>query len=324
MPSTRRTPEQMRKLIARKKWIMAYNHVGAAVDKKTGKVLYMESYGPERGFFIEGWRALHYPLTSKLVEKSWREGGYTLALLHQGHSTLHIKPSLAPFGISDCTVAGNKVQIAFAGIGGAGVSVAYSRGAAEGVLYSDTLQEGGGAKLGKCILTLPKQHLLLVGVDDTDNAEEGATYALVHNLSVEAAALSNTQYSSHVNVQLYPYNEFKTRNCFATVVAFLYQSVAQKKQIIDYFKTQLKIHTVSANTAMAVYDGFVFSDTYLDYAASLKFRFASDLDELRQIATTEGIELYPITGERGLFGALSALAFFDRPDYAAKLPTHLA
>lgn len=323
MPKKRYTAIQMRQQIAKHKWIMRYNYLAAVVDPKVNQVLYIESYGPERGFFIEGWRATHYPLTSKIVLKAWREGGVTLVLIKPGRASLTLKPSIAPFGISECKVTDTEVKLSFAGLGGAGVSAAYSRGAADGVKYSEMVQQGGGAAVGKGTITLDRSQLLLIGVDDTDNAETGATYALVHNIASEAAQKFNVAYVIHVNVQLYPYNKFKTRNCFATVVGFLHTKKAQRQQVIDYFKSELLAHTVSNNTAMACASGFWFSDKFIDYATSLKFRFASDLQELKDIASNEGVQMYPITGERGLFGAVSALAFFDKPDYAAKLPTLL-
>lgn len=317
------TPAELREYIKDKKWIMQYNELAAVVDPKTEKVWYIESYGPKQGFFIEGWRALHYPITSKLVEKSWREGGYTIALIHQGHSGLDLKPSMAPFGISDCEVKKDSVELGFEGIGGAGVSVAFSRGTARGVTKTLVIEEGGGGKTGKSVITLPKKRLLLIGVDDTDNEVEGATYALVHNIAESASKKTKSWYAIHVNVQLYPYNKFKTRNCFATVVGIIFETEEQKIEIIRHFEKQIKKYTCSPNTAMATFEGFCFQNQYLDYANSLKFRVAHDIDELKSIAQKQDIQMHVITGERGLFGAIGALAYFDRPDYAAKLPTLL-
>ncbi len=315
------TPQQLRERSKGKKWIMPYTRLSGLVDPRTQEVLYIEEYGPREGIFVEGWRALHYPLTSKIVKKTYREGAATISLISQGTSRLKLKPSFAPFGISECAVGEKKVHLTFEGVGGAGVSASFSRGMAEGVERITVHNEGGGAKNGSSTITLPRQSLLLIGVDDTDDETTGATYALVDTITKEICESEGLRYLLHVNVQLYPYNKLKTRNCFSTVVGIVYESDVQKKKVISYFKKELEEHTVSDHTAMAVFEGFSMNDSFVDYCTSLKFRMATDLEELKNLATESGVEVYPITGERGLFGAIGALGYWDRPDFAAKLPS---
>jgi methanogenesis imperfect marker protein 11 len=315
------TSSQLRNKFADKKWIMSYSRLTAVVDPRSNDVLFIEEYGPAEGVFVEGWRALHYPATSRLVKKTYREGAATVAILEQGKATLQLTPSFAPFGISKCQVDEKNVHITFEGLGGAGVSSSFSRGMAEGVESVTVHSDGGGAKVGSSTISLARKHILMIGVDDTDNDEEGATYALVDTISKEICKKLDIRYLSHVNVQLYPYNKHKTRNCFATMVGIIYEKPEQKKQIVTYFKEQLFQHTVSEQTAMTVYEGFDLPCEFVDYCTSLKFRMATDMDELKSVATTAGVELYEITGERGLFGAIGALGYWDRPDFAAKLPS---
>lgn len=303
------------------KWVMSYSRLTAIVDNNNSKVMYIEEYGPSDGIFVEGWRALHYPLTSKLVEKTYREGSSTVVIIKQGHTKLSLKPSFAPFGISQCVIGASKVNLTFEGLGGAGVSAAYSRGMAEGVEKIMVHEDGGGAKQGSSTITLPRKSLLLIGVDDTDDDKVGATYALVDTLTKEICKELSLRYILHVNVQLYPYNKLKTRNCFSTVVGIVFDKQSQKKQIIEYFLDQLKKHTVSDHTAMAVYEGFDLPSEFVDYCNSLKFRMATDIEELKNLAVSSKVEIYPITGERGLFGAIGALGYWDNPDFAAKLPS---
>lgn len=314
------TPKQLAQMAGKTSWIMPYRRLTALVDGRKRKVLYIEEYGPERGFFIEGWRALHYPLTSSLVEKTYREGDTTICLIKQGSTKLKLVPSFAPLGIESCAIKKGKVQIGFAGLGGAGVSASYSRGLAEGVEKIQILEKGGGRKLGKSIITLPAHRLLLIGVDDTDNEDEGATYSLVHNIAQKAAQKTATRYSIHGNVQLYPYNKQKTRNCFATVVGIIFTSDEQKKKIIAYFKKSISEHTLSPQTAMAYYDGFVFNKSFIDFCTGLKYRVLENIEKAKIIAKRNNIKTEIITGERGLIGAIGSLAFFDQPDFAVKLP----
>lgn len=315
------TSKQLRLKVAGKKWIMSYNRLFAVVDNHNSKVMYIEDYGPKNGFFIEGWRALHFPLTSSLVEKSYREGGITIYIINQGKTKLSLVPSFSPIGIQQCVVRKNsQVLITFAGFGGGGVSASFSRGMAEGVEKVEVIQSGGGAKLGIARVTLPVKRFLLVGVDDTDNELEGATYSLVHNISLQISKELNVFYATHNNVQLFPYNPHKTKNCMSTVIGFIYDHPSQKKKITDSFIRLLKKYSVSKETAIAVYDGFSLPDKLINFSVSLKFHFLDDMDYLKKICKETGVELIPVTGERGLIGAVAALGLYDKPEFAAKLP----
>lgn len=221
-------------------WIMKYNEILAAYDERAKKVMLIEDYGPSNGFFIEAWRAYHFPRTSKLVEKSYREGGKTIFILSLGKTKLRLIPSFAPIGISECFIKKDIIKIAYEGYGGGGVNATHSRGLAKGVHSFSILKEGGGGKLGKGRIILPKYHFLLIAVDDTDNKEEGATYSLVHNIASQINNGKTIRYLTHGNVQLYPYNPYKTSNCFSTVVGFLYRKKKEKSRIINYFIRNLK------------------------------------------------------------------------------------
>jgi len=314
------TQKQLQKLVGNKKWVMAYNRISAVVDTKTSKVMYIESYGPDNGFFIEGWRALHYGRTSLLVEKSYREGNTTICILRQGKSKLKLIPSFSPLGIEECQVKSGKVYVTLAGLGGAGVSAAFSRGLARGVLGINILNKGGGAKIGRSTLILPQKSLLLIGVDDTDNETEGATYSLVNNIAQEAALKYSVQYVIHVNIQHYPYNSRKTKNCMSTVVGLIFQTETEKRGVVELFKSQLKENTFSSQTAMAVKDGFCFDNEFMEYCTDTKFGIVG-IDIAIKVAQSNGVEVFQITGKNGIIGAVASLGYFDKPDFAAKLPS---
>ncbi|OGE18757.1 hypothetical protein A3J19_01475 [Candidatus Daviesbacteria bacterium RIFCSPLOWO2_02_FULL_41_8] len=319
-PNTFYTPTELRLKLGNKKWVMGYNRIIAVVDPVSQKVMYIEDYGPRNGFFIEGWRALHFPLTSSIVEKSYREGGITIYIIKQGKAKLNLLPSFAPIGIEECKVINNKVSITFAGFGGGGVSASFSRGMTEGVEKVQVIQQGGGNKLGIGKIFLPAKKIILIGVDDTDNENEGATYALAHNIATDIAGKLNVFYATHNNIQLFPYNPYKTKNCMATVVSFIYDHDTQEEEIVKEFAKLLKKHSVSNQAGMATFKGFSLPRQLIDFSTSIKFHMLHDMDELKKVCNQTGVKLYPITGEKGLIGAAAALGFFDRPDFGAKLP----
>ena len=302
------------------KWIMSYNEIIGIYDSRAKKVMLIEDYGPENGFFIEAWRAYHFPKTSKIVEKSYREGGKSIFILNCGKSKLKLIPSFSPIGISECKARENIIEVIYEGLGGGGVSAAYNRGLARGVLKSVVLQKGGGGKVGKGKIILPKHNFLLIGVDDTDNKKEGATYSLVHNIALEAENKKTIRYLTHGNIQLYPYNSYKTSNCFSTVVGFIYKSKDEKEKIIKTFINKLKQYTLSNQTAMVAYNGFSLPQPLIDLAYALKFHFFDDIDKIKEIAKKNSVEVYPITGERGIIGAIGSLGLYDNPEFASSLP----
>lgn len=301
-------------------WVMKYNELLAAYDAKANKVMLIEDYGPKNGFFIEAWRAIQFPRTSSLVEKSFREGSKTIFIIKPGQVKLNLIPSLAPIGISACRVNKNIVEITYEGLGGGGVSAAYGRGLAKGVINTKTLQEGGGGKLGKGQITLPQYRFLLIGVDDTDNKEAGATYALVHNIAERINKDKNIRYLTHGNIQLYPINPHKTGSCFSTVVGFIYRYQENKEKIIQTFISLLKKYTLSNQTAMAIYEGFILPKALVKLSKTLKANFFDDINHIKHIAKDSGVEVYPITGERGIIGAVGALGLYDNPELASGLP----
>ena len=61
----------------------------------------------------------------------------------------------------------------------------------------------GGGKIAGATIWLPRSQRVLIGVDDTDTREEGATWTLVHNIA-KAVEDEHSVYLSHTIVQLFP------------------------------------------------------------------------------------------------------------------------
>lgn len=302
------------------KWIMSYNEILGIYDRQANAVMLVEDYGPKNGFFVEAWRSYHFPKTSELVKKSYREGNKTILIISPGKTKLKLIPSFSPIGISECRVKKEDIEITYEGLGGGGVNACYSRGMAKGVKKTIVLQEAGGRKHGKGKIVLPKYEFLLLAGDDTDNKEEGATYALMHNIAEDLDNRNNIRYLTHGNVQLYPYNPYKTSNCFSTVIGFAYRNKADKNKIIETFKKELKKYTLSNETAMVAYNGFVLPKAIIDLSYALKFHFFDDIEKVKKIALENRVEVYEITGKRGIIGSVGALGLFDNPEVASGLP----
>ena len=172
------------------------------------------------------------------------------------------------------------------------------------------LTPAGGSKMSRGTLTLPKRSRVIVGVDDTDTKEEGATWSLVNNI---AAMVDNKtlRYVSHAIVQLYPVKA-KTKNCVATVVEF---ASLNANKPIKKFQELLEDYTLSDQTGMAVLNSFGAKSlsSYSDAARSGEVSLSAAMEA----ADAAGVEV--LLQGRGIIGAIAALPFFSQCDQSVKL-----
>ena len=239
----------------------------------------------------------------------------TRYILHTGNISLDLQGSVFPAGISGAHIRGNEISISYLGLGGGGVGAAFGRASAGGVLRSEYTESGGGKTAGSMIV-LANNTRVLIGVDDTDTAEEGATWTLVHNIARTIASHTpEHQYLSHTIVQLYPV-EFRTKNCVALVAEF---ATTSPTSLVQQFSELLKTYTLSSDTGMAVYIGFS-PDALLPYGWRVKQGYVDLADTMAQYLGDMAIPglFAPITG-RGIVGAIAAIPFYTNFEEALTL-----
>ena len=159
-------------------------------------------------------------------------------------------------------------------------------------------------------LWLPRRQRVLIGVDDTDTAEEGATWTLVHNIA-RAVEDEHTSYLSHTIVQLFPV-VFRTKNCVSLVAEF---GTTKPETLISTFSELLRKYTLSEKTGMAAYTGFTPSQNLMDYARKVK-RGEVTPDLVREI---DDPCLRIVMDGRGITGAVAALPFYTLYEEALAL-----
>lgn len=312
------TQKQLKKRFANKMWIFGYNELISIYDEKNNIIELVEDYAPYNGLFAEAWRTLHFPNTSPIVVVAKREGTKSIFRIKPGKAELKLKPAIAPIGIEEAVVEKNEIKITYAGFGGGGVSACYCRGLAKGVKRIEILQHAGGDKLGKATLFLPKLEKTIISVDDTDNEEEGATYALVHNIAMRLNS-KDLRYYTHVNAQLFPENPHKTRNCMSTSVSFVHKP-GMREKIEKTFVQELKKYSLSDNTGMVSFSGILLPDAVKEYALRAKRTFLVSVKEAIELARKNRLNVFEVTGPRGIIGALAGIGMHDNPEFAASLP----
>lgn len=300
-----------------KPWISPHNRIVAMFDERNNVVELVEDHA--RGTCIGGsaWSLYHYTKNSPCIFWSKREGARIFYKIHPLiFQTSILKPSYSPASIDFVIVEGDKIKVSYSGLAGAGVA-ALGRTMAKGVENVEIIERGGGEKLGRVIITLPKKEKIIIGVDDTDRKDEGATWSLVNEISYKLSLEMDVDYLEHSIVQLYPRNPYKTQNCVAISVSFAVLP-NKKIELINSFKKMLEEQTLSEHTGMAVFEGIMFDEKLINYANKAKSSMVA-ISETYNIASNCNVMLIKVKGERGLIGALAAIPYVENPDLAVRL-----
>ncbi len=307
-------------LLSGKKWVSPHRRVTAVLDEGRGVAEIIEEHA--RGTCLGGsaWSLYHYTKNSKDVYWSKREGPriFYKVRISAAQRPTELVASYDPASIESVVVDGGRVRVTYSGLAGAGVA-ALSRGMAKGVVGIEVSEYGGGKKVGRATLLLPKKEKLIVGIDDTDRADEGATWSLVNELANDVRSrFRGVEYLEHAIVQLYPQNPHKTQNCVAIAVSFAVPP-GSWRGVIRAFREMLAEHTLSKETGMAFFRGIDIPAPLREYADRAKTSMVT-VEEARAAAKAGGVEAIPITGERGIIGAVASIAYVEDPDAAVLLP----
>ncbi|MBI5679283.1 MAG: DUF1743 domain-containing protein [Methanobacterium sp.] len=292
-------------------WIAPYKKVITMVD---GDMVELVEYHP----CVAGseWVVYQYEHSSDIVEKAERDGNKHTFLLKAGKSDFNLKASLRAAGIEEVTVEGDEVKVVHAGLAGAGVGAAMCRGMAEGVKRVELYDIGGGSKVGRAAVVTPQLQKVVIGIDDTDTKEEGATWTLANNVGMELSKMG-FEYINHVIVQLYPHNPNKTQNCVAIALVFAVKP-DEREKLIEEARKMFKKHTLSHKTSMAILDGINVPEKLREYAMSAKKSMIT-LEEAEKAGGEIGVEFVEVTGPQGKIGALAALGLYNDIKEAVKV-----
>ena len=291
-------------------WIAPYEKVLTMVD---GDKVEIVEYHP----CISGshWLLNQYRNNSELIDSAYRDGNKHVYKCHVGSAPLDLKASFNAAGIDEIIIDGDEVKVTHAGLAGAGVGAGMCRGMGEGVKYIELIEVGGGSKAGKATVVTPKLEKVVIGVDDTDTKDAGATWTMAHNLGVELAG-EGYEYLDHIIVQLYPHNPHKTQNCVSIALTFAVEE-SKKEDLINRVIEILKRDTLSDKTAIAILEGLDIPEKLRQYAMATKTGMM-DVETAESVAKELNIPLIAVSGEQGKVGALAALGLYDDVEEAVK------
>jgi len=225
-----------------------YKGIYAVADRKNELVEIMEHSNCYGG---SAWALYHYS-KSPLVIKSRSVGDKMRYLVRVGRSKLELQSSTAAAGIESVIVNGDEIEITYSGLGGGGVGATTCRAYASGVLRCNIAESGGGKRASGTIV-VPRRERVLVGIDNTDSKEVGATWTLAHNIA-DSVDSQEQKYISHTLVQLFPVPD-KTQNCVATVLEFACTE-GTREELLSKIKEGLIEYSVSPETGMVALSDF--------------------------------------------------------------------
>jgi len=280
-------------------YIIHYPWICAISDDAGDRVELIECFDCIGGAM---WVKKHYA-QSPLVTGVRTTGSLNRFLLRTGEVNLALEGSKFPAGISKVSVEGDEIIISYIGMGGGGVGATICRASAEGVIRSE-YEESGGGKVAGSTIVLPRKSRVLIGVDDTDTPNQGATWTLVHNIA-KAVADEQHRYLTHTIVQLFPV-PFRTKNCVGVVAEFASNNPGD---LARRFSELLEKYSLSKETGMAVFTGFS-PDRLMEFGWQTKSGQVSP-DDARSLA---GDDLKIWINGRGITGAIAAIPFYTMFD----------
>lgn len=308
-------PEDFMALYGSKMWVTPHERVIAMVDENDES--HIELFEVSSSLGGATWAIHHVPAASPLVIAATQHGKHLLYKIRLGKEELNLTPSKSAMGISNVSITDNSVSIVYEGLGGGGVGACISRGLSYGPESVEIIKEAGGSKQSAAALYFPLKEKLIVGIDDTDDKEEGATWSLAHNIGNLAEKEGFGDYLSHTLVQLYPKAPHKTQNCVSTVLTFAVLP-EKKDELKKFLVKQFKKHSVSDETGIVFFSGLTIPKNVLDYAKKVK-REEVIVDDALSIIDDCKLDAYTFSGKNGLIGAVAALPYYFNPREAVHL-----
>ena len=294
-------------------------------DRNAGLVQIYEEHsrGTCRG--AAAWNVHHYKRTSDLVLDAYRDGARDVLLLRLGCASLRLVPSFSSAGIEQVrTVEGPKgvkmIEVTYAGLGGAGLGITKCRVHSKGVRSCEILAPGGGKQLGRTRFLFDDRVKVHVGIDDTDSDTEGATWSLANEIGFKMGKRRGVAYLNHTLVQMFPFSPNRTTNCVATVLTFAVPPKG-KNALIRSLLEELKASTGSAHTGMAVFEGISIPARLYEFTKAARTRIVG-IEEA--MSMSDLVDIYEVTGERGVIGAVGALGMAEENDRAVAAAVELA
>jgi len=244
-----------------------------------------------------------------------REGTILREFVRMGRYDINVglwpEPAVAVTGIWQ---EGGEIVQRIRSLGGPAFSLTGMMGRAEGVLKVDTVRHEHSTE--GCIRTQALQHII-IGIDNTDRNEEGATFALAIALLDYLSELSGTFPIGHHIAMLWQDLPEKTagNSCSAIELAVIPEKADLIRKAAVRFVGD---ESVSDGWGIAIKSGFLIPESLHQFGMKARTCLVT-CNEARQCARECGIYTY---GGGGIIGSLAAIGLSHEPEELLITPAH--
>jgi methanogenesis imperfect marker protein 11 len=257
-----------------------------------------------RGQGVAGLVDLAYPMSNTMF------GDLFVNQFKIGKVNAELVPSFVPLAVTEVKQLEKSVVISYKGIGGGPDLIR--------LLSSGALRciEHPLNPRGRAFDTEYKLYSkVVIGVDDTDSSAKGATF----NTALQLASILNRSSPDYRFLRLtlslnWPANPAKTTNNASSGLVFAV-SPGKEEALAHDFERLIRKHTISKETGMVVMNKVRAPEVLKNYSRKVK-REQVTVSEAFKAAEQAGVKAIPITGERGLIGALSVVGLVDDSEEA--------
>ena len=291
------------------------------VDEKAGKARIIEkcvSKGPGE------WDLVNRRRTGGVIDRISIESDSIVMDVTIGEKELNFGPVSADVGgqgLSALKVEGDEVRTTWFGIAGATVGIGACIPQCSDVIrteYPDDFQIGGAHRAHVDIIT-PKMVRVIIGIDDTDTKEKGASWVVSLKLGMECPI---GRFLEHKIIQLNPKVPNKTTNCCSTAVSFAVKE-EEIPALIEYAVDFVRKQSYSEDAVITVFQGLEVPEKLRDYGWSCKSVLYTTDDAIK-VAEETGVQIISVTGLKGVIGAVAAIGCFALGERSAGIPEDFA
>lgn len=276
-------------------------------------VKYMPSWamGLFGGTFTGSEAGMHVAKNGLAIEgKGVVTGNQMVTHYRAGHNDFECVPTLVPLVVNGIDIKEDSVVFSEKGIGGAPDLIRMVT--SDSTRRTETPMAGGGVAFE---IEYPLYRKVVMGLDDTDSSVKGATFMTALQIAgMVENAVKGTKFLRLTISLNWPKNPVKTTNNASSAVVFAVPPDKEEAVISEFTRLATKA-TISKETGMTVMRKIQAPEPLKLYARKVKSVHV-DVEEAFKAAKESGVEAIPITGERGLIGALSATGLVDHPEEA--------
>ncbi|MDO5861385.1 MAG: DUF1743 domain-containing protein [Thermoplasmata archaeon] len=287
------------------------------VDEKAGKARIVEkcvSKGPGE------WDVVNRRRTGGVIEDIRIESDMIVMDVAIGERELSFGPvstDVGGQGLSALKVEGDEVRTTWYGIAGATMGIGVCIPQCPDVIrteYPDDFKIGGAHRAHVDIIT-PKMVRVIIGIDDTDTKEAGASWVVALKLGTTCPI---GRFLEHKIIQLNPKVPNKTTNCCSTAVSFAVRE-EEVPALIEYAVDFVRRESYSDDAVLTVFQGLEVPEALREYGWSCKSVIYTTEDAVR-VAEESGVQIISVTGMKGVIGAVAAIGCFDLGERSAGIP----